>query len=61
MPLTDDPKRFEKLKQAYISPDISGNMEKYNVENVRYHKNFVYIKFKEITIYMMQKSLKIHM
>ena len=47
--LTDDPKRFDKLKQAYISPDISGNMEKYNVEKVRYHKNFVYIKFKEIT------------
>lgn len=48
IPLTDDSKRFDKLKQAYISHDILENMEKYNVEKVRYHKNFVYVKFKEI-------------
>ena len=49
IPLTDDPKRFDKLKWAYISQDLSENMEKYNVEKVKYHKNFVYLKFKEIT------------
>ena len=49
IPLTDDAKRFDKLKWAYISQDISENMERYNVEKVRYHKNFVYLKFKEIS------------
>lgn len=48
IPLTDEPKRFDKLKWTYISEGIFENMKKYNVENVRYHKNFVYLKFKEI-------------
>ncbi|WP_459076776.1 ribosome maturation factor RimM [Herbivorax alkaliphila] len=48
IPLTDNPKRFDKLQWVYISSNISENMEKYYIEHVKYHKNFVYLKFKEI-------------
>lgn len=48
MPLTDDPKRFDKLKWIYISPKISDEMKKYDVVRVRYHKNFVIMKVKDI-------------
>ncbi|HOQ36719.1 MAG TPA: ribosome maturation factor RimM [Acetivibrio sp.] len=48
MPLTDDPKRFDKLKWVYISPKISDEMKKYDVVRVRYHKNFVIMKVKDI-------------
>lgn len=46
MPLTDDPKRFEKLKSVYL--DKGGCLVKYTIESVRYHKNAVIIKFKEV-------------
>lgn len=42
---TDDPKRFEKLKEIYIERK---DMELYKVESVRYHKNFVLIKFEGV-------------
>jgi len=48
IPLTDDPKRYNKLKSAYISSEISDNMPKYNFEGVKYQKNFVILKIKEI-------------
>lgn len=45
VPSTDDPKRFEKLEEIYIErKDIAT----YKVETVRYHKNFVLLKFKGI-------------
>ncbi|MFZ5988451.1 MAG: ribosome maturation factor RimM [Bacillota bacterium] len=48
MPLTDDPGRFEKLKSVYISPKISEEMRKYNIQSVKYQKNFVILKLLEI-------------
>lgn len=46
MPLTDDPKRFKKLKWVYV--DRNDFLEKFNIENVKFFKNFVIIKFIEI-------------
>lgn len=45
MPTTDDPKRFEKLKEIYIQQK---EMKRYKVETIRYHKQFVLIKFEGI-------------
>lgn len=42
-PLTDDIKRFNKLKTAYIGD----NKLKIAIEGVKYHKNLVIIKAKE--------------
>lgn len=46
MPFTDDINRFEKLKSIYI--DIKGNLKEFTVQEVKYSKNMVLIKFKEI-------------
>lgn len=46
IPLTDDPERYSKLKTVYV--DNKGVLNKLNIETVRYFKNFVFIKFKEI-------------
>ena len=46
VPFTDDITRFEKLKSVYI--DIKGNLKEFNIEEVKYSKNVVLIKFKEI-------------
>ncbi|NLL05801.1 MAG: ribosome maturation factor RimM [Clostridiaceae bacterium] len=48
LPLTDDPKRFNKLKTVYISSAITENMQKYNLEGVKFHKTFVLLKIKDI-------------
>ena len=45
MPSTDDPKRFSKFKKMYVERK---SVEEYEIESVRYHKNFVLIKFKGI-------------
>lgn len=45
MPTTDDPKRFNDLKEIYVERN---GLEKYSIEGVRYHKNFVLIKLKGI-------------
>jgi len=45
VPTTDDPKRFQKLKEIYIERT---DMQLYKVESVRYHKNFVLIKFEGV-------------
>ncbi|MDF2612488.1 MAG: rimM, partial [Clostridia bacterium] len=45
VPTTDDPKRFEKLKELYIERK---DLKVYKIESVRYHKGFVLIKFEGI-------------
>lgn len=45
-PFTDDITRFEKLKTVYI--DIKGNLKEFTIEEVKYSKNMVLLKFKEI-------------
>ena len=44
-PSTDDIKRFEKLKEVYV--DQKG-LKTYEVEGVRYHKDFVLIRLKGV-------------
>ena len=46
VPFTDDINRFDYLKNVYIK-NKKINI-KYEVENVKYHKNFVLLKFKGI-------------
>lgn len=46
LPLTDEPKRFDKLKSLFI--DQKGNLIKYDIEYVRYHKGFVLLKLKGV-------------
>lgn len=48
VPLTDDPKRFNKLKSAFIADEVTENMQKYSFESVKYQKNFVILKLKNI-------------
>lgn len=45
MPTTDDPKRFKKLKSIFVERKT---METYEIESVRYHKDFVLLKLKGI-------------
>ncbi len=45
IPITDDPKRFERLKEIYIERK---EMQRYKIEGIRYHKKFVLIKFEGI-------------
>lgn len=48
IPLTDNPKRFDKLKQVYISQKVTEEMKKYDVLSVKYQKSFVVLKFKDV-------------
>lgn len=45
LPSTDDIKRFEKLKEILVQSRTESIKE---IETVRYHKNFVLLKFKGI-------------
>ena len=45
MPTTDDPKRFEKLKSIFVE---RRTMESYEIQSVRYHKDFILLKLKGI-------------
>ncbi|MBS5315811.1 MAG: 16S rRNA processing protein RimM [Clostridiales bacterium] len=45
LPSTDDVKRFGKLKEVKVE---NRTMTTYEIETVRYHKNFVLLKFKGI-------------
>ena len=45
-PFTDDITRFDELKNVYVK--IKGESKLYQIENVKYHKNMVLIKFKGI-------------
>ncbi len=56
MPLTDDPKRFDRLKWVYIERD--GDQKRYDIERVRYHKNSVIVKFKGIDDMNAAEALK---
>lgn len=46
VPFTDDIKRFDNLKQVYI--ESKNSKKEYQIEEVKYHKNMVLIKFKGI-------------
>ncbi|MGE4283357.1 MAG: ribosome maturation factor RimM [Clostridia bacterium] len=46
MPLTDDPTRFEELEWVYIEKD--GGLEKIFIEYIKYQKNNLIIKFKNV-------------
>ncbi len=46
LPFTDDIKRFELLKEVFLS--IKGSLKSYKIENVRFHKKFVLLKFENI-------------
>lgn len=45
-PTTDDPKRFEELKSVYF--DTREGLKKYTIAQVRYFKQMVILRFKEI-------------
>lgn len=45
-PFTDDISRFDKLKTVYV--EKNGNQTEYEIEQVKYHKDMVLIKFKGI-------------
>ena len=45
-PFTDDIKRFDSLKKVYI--EKNSNKKEYEIQEVKYHKNMVLIKFKGI-------------
>lgn len=46
MPAVDDIKRFKLLKKIYI--DRKGSITEYEIEGVRFHKQFVLLKLKGI-------------
>ncbi len=46
IPHTDDITRFEILDTVLV--DKKGKLEEYEIENVRYHKQFVLLKFKGV-------------
>ncbi|MDP4180511.1 MAG: ribosome maturation factor RimM [Bacillota bacterium] len=46
IPLTDDPTRFDDLEDVFVGTDTSMNIV--NIESVKYFKNTVIIKFKEV-------------
>lgn len=54
--LTDDPQRFKKLKWVYI--DKSGTLEKYDITGVKFFKQFVILKFKNIDSIEAAEKLK---
>lgn len=41
LPLTDFPNRFDRLKKVFLSEDVS-----FEIEQVKYNKQFVILKFK---------------
>ncbi|MDI3534733.1 MAG: rRNA processing protein RimM [Thermosediminibacterales bacterium] len=45
-PLTDFLERFDNLKEVYVR--IKGQIKLYKIENVRYHKKFIILKFEGI-------------
>lgn len=55
-PLTDFPKRFELLKSVFCQ--VKDDLFCFTIESVRYHKNFVLLKFVEIDDMNKAESLK---
>lgn len=56
LPLTDDIKRFNKLKQIYI--EKNGNLTLFTIQSVRYNNNFVIIKLETINDMTSAQQLK---
>jgi len=54
LPLTDNPKRFDDLKNIFV--DIKGNLEEAIISKVRYQKNVVILTLKGID--SIEKALK---
>lgn len=46
VPFTDDIKRFDELEKVYVK--TRSEIKEYKIEEVKYHKNMVLIKFKGI-------------
>ena len=46
IPFTDDIKRFDELKNIYIQK--KNNLESFEIEEVKYHKNMVLLKLKGV-------------
>ena len=45
-PSTDDPQRFKLLK--YVNIDKDGKVKRLRIEDVRFHKQFVIVKFADV-------------
>ncbi len=46
LPLTDDPKRYNSLKKVFVSSNGSSpKISEFEIEGVKYFKNFVILKF----------------
>jgi 16S rRNA processing protein RimM len=55
LPTTDEPKRFSKLTQIEV---FGRTQQTYEVEGVRYHKNFVLLKLKGVDTCDQAETLK---
>lgn len=60
VPLTDDIKRFEKLKNIEVFMDGKLEPTIYNIEKVSYHKSFVILKLENINDMTAAERLKGH-
>ena len=49
IPITDDPKRFELIKEIEVFKANGTPQGTYSIEKVRYHKQFIILKLKEIS------------
>ncbi len=56
MPTVDDVSRFKLLKHIFI--DKRGSIKRYDIENVRFHKQFVLLKLKGIDDMTAAEALK---
>lgn len=56
MPAVDDVSRFELLEHIFV--DRKGNIKEYEIENVRFHKQFVLLKLKGIDDMTTAETLK---
>ena len=55
-PFTDDIKRFDNLKEVYVEKNNA--KKEYEIEEVKYHKDMVLIKFKGIETVEQAEKLK---
>lgn len=56
MPTVDDVSRFELLDHIFV--DRKGNIKEYEIENVRFHKQFVLLKLKNVDDMTTAETLK---
>lgn len=57
IPMTDDLNRFKKLKEVYL--DIKNELKVFKINTVRFHKQFVLIKFDGIDDMTQAERLKL--